>query len=439
MGAFEDYINGSLQGLKRGVTEAPRNLLDSWKPGLVEGIKSYDSAITGTDLPYYGDDEISAAREQFDKQPRSNTSRLVDLIGNYMPGMAASKAAPVAVRAGETVLGAGPAFKQKVAEAAADEYDPFARFIQVSDLRDQAAKRLADEGNKPVVLMNPQNRGGAFISPNSDEHGAWRMTDFDRNGFSGHRYFDDKEKAARAAYADGYKDKNRNLLREYSLLDTFSDGNDATHARLQANRALAASKVAPVAAKAGETVLGSGPTATKMVADALPDARLSEIAKRFGLSEDEVRNIVGTKTEELRARDEYIPPSQTEEPLTDFPRYPEGSAKIGLYGDPNNSYVSVLRKFNPKDVVPTEPEDMIRQHPTFQRYVDWFKQGHEPPPIDVYQSEKTPGGYLTSNRRRALTAREAGVDALSGWLSPNNTESGLPLKYGDIMRAYNQE
>jgi hypothetical protein len=108
MGAFEDYINGSWQGLKRGVTEAPRNLLDSWKPGLVEGIKSYDSAITGTDLPYYGDDEISAAREQFDKQPRSNTSRLVDLIGNITPGAAASKAAPVAVRAGETVLGAGP-------------------------------------------------------------------------------------------------------------------------------------------------------------------------------------------------------------------------------------------------------------------------------------------------------------------------------------------
>jgi len=36
--------------------------------------------MTGADTPYYGDDEISAAREQFDKQPRSNTSRLSELL-----------------------------------------------------------------------------------------------------------------------------------------------------------------------------------------------------------------------------------------------------------------------------------------------------------------------------------------------------------------------
>jgi hypothetical protein len=51
-------------------------------------IASYDGAITGADLPYYGDDEISAARAHFDRKPRSNTSRLVDLIGNYMAGAA---------------------------------------------------------------------------------------------------------------------------------------------------------------------------------------------------------------------------------------------------------------------------------------------------------------------------------------------------------------
>lgn len=120
MGAFEDYISGSFQGLARGARELPENIANWARPAAQEGIKGYDGAITGTDLPYYGDDEISAAREQFDKQPRSNTSRLVDLIGNYMPGAVASKAAPVAVRAGETVLGAGPAFKQKVAETALD-------------------------------------------------------------------------------------------------------------------------------------------------------------------------------------------------------------------------------------------------------------------------------------------------------------------------------
>lgn len=154
MGAFEDYISGSWQGLKRGAQELPENIANWAKPAAVDGIKSYDGALTGTDLPYYGDDEISAAREYFDRQPRSNTSRLVDLIGNYMPGMAASKAAPVAVQAGETVLGAGPAFKQKVAEAALD-MAPEAR-----------AQRAADQGytvdayhgsGADIEAFNPKN------------------------------------------------------------------------------------------------------------------------------------------------------------------------------------------------------------------------------------------------------------------------------------------
>jgi len=108
MGAFEDYINGSFQGLARGARELPENITNWARPAAQEGIKGYDGALTGTDLPYYGDDEISAAKEYFDRKPRSNTSRLVDLVGNYMPGAVASKAAPVAVQAGETVLGAGP-------------------------------------------------------------------------------------------------------------------------------------------------------------------------------------------------------------------------------------------------------------------------------------------------------------------------------------------
>jgi hypothetical protein len=64
------------------------------------GIESYDGAITGSNLPYYGDDEISAAREYFDRKPRSNTSRLVDLIGSYMAGAATGpKAVQAAARA----------------------------------------------------------------------------------------------------------------------------------------------------------------------------------------------------------------------------------------------------------------------------------------------------------------------------------------------------
>lgn len=63
-----------------------------------DGITEYNGAITGYDTPYYGDDEISAAREYFDRKPRSNFSRLTDLVGNYMYGAATGPKAADAVR-----------------------------------------------------------------------------------------------------------------------------------------------------------------------------------------------------------------------------------------------------------------------------------------------------------------------------------------------------
>lgn len=94
--------NSILSGLGEYLRRSGRNLADipgdtySALSGLANsvphipfaqaGIESYDGALTGTNLPYYGDDEIAAAREYFDRQPRSSTSRLIDLIGNAMPG-----------------------------------------------------------------------------------------------------------------------------------------------------------------------------------------------------------------------------------------------------------------------------------------------------------------------------------------------------------------
>jgi hypothetical protein len=57
-------------------------------PFAEDGLARYGSALTGSEVPSYGEDEISAARAHFDRQPRSNTSRLVDLIGSAMPGSA---------------------------------------------------------------------------------------------------------------------------------------------------------------------------------------------------------------------------------------------------------------------------------------------------------------------------------------------------------------
>jgi hypothetical protein len=66
-----------------------------------DGLKTLNGVMTGYDTPYYGDDEISAAREQFDREPRSTTSRLSELL-RYMPGAGwappAAKAAQQAVK-----------------------------------------------------------------------------------------------------------------------------------------------------------------------------------------------------------------------------------------------------------------------------------------------------------------------------------------------------
>lgn len=69
-----------------------------------DGLKTLNGVMTGYDTPYYGDDEISAAREQFDREPRSTTSRLSELL-RYMPGAGwTPSAAKVAQQAARPVV-----------------------------------------------------------------------------------------------------------------------------------------------------------------------------------------------------------------------------------------------------------------------------------------------------------------------------------------------
>ncbi len=164
-------------------------------------------------------------------------------------------------------------------------------------------------------------------------------------------------------------------------------------------------------------------------------ATLRALAARFGLTEYEVQDILTTPLATLKDRDRFCPPSNTETP-TNFPRLPLGSALIDCcITDPHNAYVSVLRRFDPWSLTPTEAENGIRRHPTFARYVQWWRDGLEAPPVYVFQSERGDGKLYTSCRRRTLTSREAGVPQILGWYGPHNAETNLPLKYGDVLRA----
>lgn len=56
------------------------------------------------------------------------------------------------------------------------------------------------------------------------------------------------------------------------------------------------------------------------------------------------------------------------------------------------------------------------------RYVQWFEEGHRPPPIIVIRNKD--GDLVSLNRRRWLAAREVGIETLPAWYSPS-TKNGM--------------
>lgn len=178
---------------------------------------------------------------------------------------------------------------------------------------------------------------------------------------------------------------------------------------------------------------------------------VTAVAKRFDLTPDEVTSILTTAPEEMWRRDDWVPPSSTATTLApkqvDFERFPIGSARMmgGRPSSPRDAWVYVLREFSPRDLMSNEVEDGITRTPTFRQYVEWAREGSEPPPISSVARSQN-GKLVSTNRRRLLAAQEAGAKAIKGWFSPENREhrdnSGqpieLPLKYGDVIDAYRE-
>ncbi|WP_199030763.1 hypothetical protein [Ralstonia sp. ASV6] len=166
------------------------------------------------------------------------------------------------------------------------------------------------------------------------------------------------------------------------------------------------------------------------------DARVvNAIKDRFGIPVEAVASLLGDDVEKLRDRDRFSAVPNMMDPQN-FPRHPEGTAKILHWPtNPAEAYVSYLRAFPATALGTSEPEDNIRKHPTFLRYVEMLQQGYEAPYIHVFE---TNGKLTSSNRRRTLAAQV--VDGLiCGWLGVDNPETGVPLKYGDVLSAYEEE
>lgn len=169
-------------------------------------------------------------------------------------------------------------------------------------------------------------------------------------------------------------------------------------------------------------------------ADLNADA-LRATAERLGISDRAIASTLLDNVELLRDRDRFIADSNVMEPKA-FPKYPLGTAKI-LHWQPDvaNAYVDFLDEFDSAVLTTAESEDGIRKHPTFARYVEMLREGHEAPYIHVFERN---GKYVSSNRRRTLAAQETGA-RIRGWHGVDNAETGLPLKYGDVVAVYAEE
>lgn len=180
------------------------------------------------------------------------------------------------------------------------------------------------------------------------------------------------------------------------------------------------------------------------------DSGISEahrtIGQRFGIPPEAVRSILETPFEELKRRDaesiRLLHHSNDDGP-PQFEKYPMGTARIPSYfstpESARDAYVDFMTEHNPADLVTSEHAEGIQQRdPSYPLYVEWAKQGIEPPPIRTAQPVKPGEKIASANRRRVLAAQEAGSKTIKAWHSVNNSETGNPLKYGDVLDAARQ-
>lgn len=157
------------------------------------------------------------------------------------------------------------------------------------------------------------------------------------------------------------------------------------------------------------------------------------VSGRFGIPVKAVTELVCLSVEELRERDRFIAMSNQMEPA-DFPRFALGTAKIAAHHSTvGESYTEFLDTFDSRRLVTSEWEGEIRKHPTYLCYVEMLREGHEPPYIHVFEDEK--GTLVSTNRRRTLASQKLGR-RITGWHGVPNRETGNPLKYGDVLSAY---
>jgi hypothetical protein len=123
-----------------------------------------------------------------------------------------------------------------------------------------------------------------------------------------------------------------------------------------------------------------------------------------------------------QAKAAYMPqPRPNKRSRHQFEMPPLGTWVVNPWGG-----IEVLVEIPVDQFQPSEGEwDFALRYPETQDYIQWQRDGHEPPPLSVIRTARINGrgGNLRScNRRRWLAAREAGVKSLKCWYSPTHPD-----------------
>lgn len=117
------------------------------------------------------------------------------------------------------------------------------------------------------------------------------------------------------------------------------------------------------------------------------------------------------------AREIYQPhPPSSSKTRHKFIMPPLGTFRLDPWGE-----ISVLVEIPVEDFTSSEGDwDYALRLPETLLYIQWQKEGLEPPPLSVVKTDK--GNLVTQNRRRWLAARKAGIETLKCWYSPTHPE-----------------
>lgn len=148
--------------------------------------------------------------------------------------------------------------------------------------------------------------------------------------------------------------------------------------------------------------------------------RVAEIQNEIGLLEGMQQKMAETPqpVEDLPVIDtQWAESNQTAAPKES--KFVEGARFRDAFGD--EPYIYESRYVDPKELLANlnmegrTYEEVVKM-PTTQKYIEWYRQGKIPPPIDVVISDSGPKSV---NRRRVVAAIEAGVAKI-----PANVEVG---------------